>query len=204
MKVHSSRRLARLAFAYVMATISVFGVTVVIAPQSQAYSEQRYVVRVLDGDTVEMAKPGKTSGPVDTVRLVGVNTNEFGMCHWAAATARLTDLVDQKWVTLSADDPGSLAYDGRLLRFVEVDSTDVALTLIQDNLGFAFPSSIESGRNSDYLTASAHAAQSESGIWDDDACGTGPDQGASIRMVVDWDAPDLDEDPAEYSWDHAG
>ena len=113
------------ALATAFFLIAALATTIVVtAPPAGAYSASKYVTKVLDGDTFEVAKSG-TSGAVDTVRITGINTNETGTCHAQEATDRLKQMIEGEWVTLSADSSSSTAIDGRLLRFVDWSGVDV-------------------------------------------------------------------------------
>lgn len=83
------------------------------------------MVRVIDGDTVEIAAGQR-------VRIIGIDTPEVGACGSAAATAAMRRMVEGRKVELV--DPGSVqdtdAYD-RLLRFVVVDGEDVGFAQIR-------------------------------------------------------------------------
>lgn len=78
---------------------------------------QRLVVRVIDGDTIDVAVPGRT----ERVRLIGIDTPEVGDCHAKQATAKLASLILGKRVRLEADrSQGSRDRYGRLLRYVRM------------------------------------------------------------------------------------
>ena len=87
------------------------------------------VTRVVDGDTLEL-------GNGETVRLVGIDTPEVGECGYDAASAALARLVAGKQVRLGMSDEDRDRY-GRLLRYVDVGSTDAGLRQIQKGLAIA-------------------------------------------------------------------
>ncbi len=87
------------------------------------------VASVIDGDTLRLAD-GRT------VRLVGIDTPERGECGFEAATERLAALVRGEPVALGRSDEDTDRY-GRLLRYVDVDATDVGLELLRDGLAEA-------------------------------------------------------------------
>jgi endonuclease YncB( thermonuclease family) len=88
------------------------------------------VTEVVDGDTI------KVDG--QTVRLIGMDTPEIGRCGYDEATAAMGALVAGQVVTLTAvagrDDTDKY---GRLLRYVDVNGTDVGLREIDLGLGVA-------------------------------------------------------------------
>ena len=87
------------------------------------------VSRVIDGDTLELANG-------ETVRLVGIDTPERGECGFDAATANLERLVVGKRVRLGISDEDRDGY-GRLLRYVDVGTTDAGLRLVKNGRAVA-------------------------------------------------------------------
>jgi len=94
----------------------------------KAYSETeelpQTVVRVIDGDTFVLL-----NGRV--VRLIGINTPEYGQPYYEEATNKLAELVEGKNVTLEIDITNTDNY-GRLLRYVYVDDTFVNLIMVKE------------------------------------------------------------------------
>ncbi len=92
---------------------------------SVASSRTVTVERVTDGDTLELASGGR-------VRIIGIDTPEVGRCGFDAASNAMRRMVEGRRVELM--DPRSVqdtdTYD-RLLRFVEVDGTDVGYAQIK-------------------------------------------------------------------------
>lgn len=89
----------------------------------------RVVVRVVDGDTVEL-------GDGETVRLVGIDTPEVGECGYERAARRLEQLVLGRQVRLGESDEDRDGY-GRLLRYVDAGELDAGLQLIREGLAIA-------------------------------------------------------------------
>ena len=82
------------------------------------------VERVVDGDTVLL-----TTG--ERVRLIGIDAPEVGSCGFRAATDLLAGLVEGEAVVLT--NPASVQDTdkySRLLRYINLASTDVGLELI--------------------------------------------------------------------------
>ncbi len=88
------------------------------------------VVRVVDGDTVQVDISGKTY----TVRYIGINTPETNETCGADATNFNSQLVLGKWVRLEKDISETDRY-GRLLRYVYLNNVMVNNELIR--LGYA-------------------------------------------------------------------
>lgn len=100
------------------------------AETSSASQSGRFLVaRVIDGDTLEL---GNGQG----VRLVGIDTPERGECGFDKATANLARLVQGKTVTLTRSDENADHY-GRLLRYVNIGTTDAGLRLIKNGVAIA-------------------------------------------------------------------
>ena len=89
------------------------------------------VTHVVDGDTV-VIDSGKR------VRLIGVDTPERDTCGFAAATAAMRRMVEDRTVVLvNPDSVQDLDAYGRLLRFVDVGGRDAGLAQIRSGLGTA-------------------------------------------------------------------
>lgn len=97
--------------------------------RSRHASHTFLVSRIVDGDTLEL-------GNGETVRLVGIDTPEVGQCGYQAASDRLAALVLGRQVRLTVSDEDRDRY-GRLLRYVDVGSTDAGLRLIRSGLAIA-------------------------------------------------------------------
>lgn len=123
-----------LVLGLVVAAVVVTAVAVVLRPDAGAdggtAGEQGVVVGVVDGDTVDVAGVGR-------VRVIGIDTPERGECGFDEASDAVSTLVLGETVTLvpgAADDTDRY---GRLLRYVEVDETDVGLELLEAGLAQA-------------------------------------------------------------------
>ncbi|MDQ7024659.1 MAG: thermonuclease family protein [Anaerolineae bacterium] len=87
--------------------------------------ETAQVVRVIDGDTIDVNLNGETV----RVRYVGVNTPERDEPCYSEATAANRRMVDGQTVTLVRDSSNTDRYD-RLLRFIYVGDTFVNRELV--------------------------------------------------------------------------
>ena len=88
--------------------------------------ERALVVRVIDGDTIEI-------GTGQRVRYIGIDTPEVHPqveCYGLEAWARNRELVEGKVVRLEKDVSGTDRY-GRLLRYVHVDGLLVNAELVR-------------------------------------------------------------------------
>jgi len=118
------------------------------------------VVRVIDGDTIELA-----SG--ERVRYLGIDTPEtFGTeeCGGVEATALNRELVEGKKVTL-LQGPEDEDRFGRLLRYVFVDGTFVNAELVWQ--GWARPQSFHPDEQFRQVLVQlgVHAETTHSGGW---------------------------------------
>jgi endonuclease YncB( thermonuclease family) len=88
------------------------------------------VVQVIDGDTIEVSDGSR-------VRLIGIDTPERGACGWSQAGAALEAFVAGRAVTLVAGAANDTDRYGRLLRYVDVDGTDINLEMVRSGLAIA-------------------------------------------------------------------
>ena len=141
---------------------------------SQTDSTLYTVVKVRDGDTIEVEYQGK----VKAVRLVGidapesVNPRTSVECFGASASARLKQLVEGKAVGLESDDTqNDTDRYGRLLRFVFLNEADIGLQLITEGLAEeSLYSSTPHKYRETYLNAQDLARSTERGLWADGVC----------------------------------
>jgi hypothetical protein len=80
----------------------------------------------------------------------------------------------------------------RYWRWVSVNGTDVGTVLLNEGLAVPFPHFYEDAKNYTYMRVGTVAARKKIGIWDDNACGNGPDQDNLLRLWVQWDADGTD------------
>jgi endonuclease YncB( thermonuclease family) len=113
------------------------------------------VVDVIDGDTIDLEDGQR-------VRLIGIDTPEKGQCNYARAADRLSSLVAGRPVKLIAGARTDKDRYGRLLRYVEYQTKDVGLVLIDEGLARPRYDSTDGyghhPREEDYY---AHYAQAE-------------------------------------------
>jgi endonuclease YncB( thermonuclease family) len=88
------------------------------------------VTNIVDGDTLDVA-----SG--ERVRLIGIDTPERGECGYSEAADLLGWLVAGKSVILVAGARDDTDRYGRLLRYVELDGSDINLEMIRSGRAIA-------------------------------------------------------------------
>ena len=132
------------------------------APTAQVTSnlEEALIVRVIDGDTVEIEDG-------ERVRYIGIDTPESTTqheCFGDEATARNRDLVEGRVVVLETDVSNRDRF-GRLLRYVYVDGVMVNELLVLEGFANAsrFPPDVK--YQARFLDAQTAAREAEAGLW---------------------------------------
>ncbi|MCL4249241.1 MAG: thermonuclease family protein [Anaerolineae bacterium] len=94
------------------------------------------VTRVVDGDTIEVS----IAGNHDRIRLIGIDTPEYGRCYADEATARQVALTANQVVLLEADtSQDDRDKYGRLLRYVWLpDGRMVNAILVAEGYAFEY------------------------------------------------------------------
>jgi endonuclease YncB( thermonuclease family) len=174
--------------------LSVLLVLLVLAGTTQVsradVSQKGTVVRIADGDTVDVDVWGDgTTKPV-TIRNAGLQAMELGECHADAAKAAMSAAAMGKTVQLTSATSNTLSL-GRPVRFVDaVDGTtsvDTQLEVLRRGLALWLTIYPETWRTATYHRAMEEAASKRIGMWDDDACGYGPAQAARLKIWVNYD-----------------
>ena len=110
-----------------VAALALVGVGTTLLMQQRNTTDTAVVIRVIDGDTVEIEGGQR-------VRYIGIDTPEKGEYYFAEASQKNTELVLGKTVRLEKDASEVDRY-GRLLRYVYVDDLFVNAELV--HLGYA-------------------------------------------------------------------
>ncbi|NUT54655.1 MAG: lamin tail domain-containing protein, partial [Thermoleophilia bacterium] len=169
-----------------------------------------------DADTVYVDLDGDRSRKRYSVRITGINAMEQttyssrasarrGECHAVEATARLDQLLKaaRYKVRLYAQDPASRSRR-RLRRSIAVRVnhrwTDVGRVLLGEGHAIWLPNSREYAWNRDYSILQLRAQRAGLNLWDADACGIGPSEGAQVRLLVNWDADGDDNLDPNGEW----
>lgn len=123
------------------------------------------VVRVIDGDTVQV----RVDGREETVRYIGIDTPEpyrdaQPACYSQEATTRNTELVAGAEVQLVADTEDRDKYD-RLLRYVYVDEVFVNERLVAEGYATTLPIKPNTAYASSLRSAEAAAREQSLGLW---------------------------------------
>lgn len=134
-------------------------------------SESARVVRVIDGDTVELDSGEK-------LRYIGIDTpetvapNQPVGCFGKEATTRNRELVEGREVQLEMDVKNTDRY-GRLLRYVYIDDVMINELLVQEGFAIsnAYPPDIKYQDRFD--AAQLMAQQAAKGLWGE-TCASNP------------------------------
>jgi micrococcal nuclease len=134
------------------------------------------ISKVIDGDTYQVTKDGKT----DVIRVIGINSPETVdprkpvECFGKEASERAKSVLTDKKVRLEADDSqGDTDKYGRLLRYIFTEKgTDVGLWLIKDGYAYEYTYNLPYKYQSTYKDAQSQAKTNKSGLWSDGACVT--------------------------------
>ena len=111
-------------------------------------SEKISDITVIDGDTIELEDRQR-------VRLIGIDSTEFGQrCH-REGKEKLKELVEGKEIKLISDRQDKDKY-GRLLRYVYIDELSINLEMVMSGNAYA----IKMEPNTRYYEELSHA-QSE-------------------------------------------
>jgi micrococcal nuclease len=125
--------------------------------------ETAVVVRVIDGDTVELADGRR-------VRYIGVDTPEVagspkGEQPWGReASARNRELVEKKTVELQRGGRETDDF-GRILRYVYVEGTFVNAQLIAEGLGRAYSFEPGDRYRQIFVQLEQYARLTKKGMW---------------------------------------
>ncbi len=123
------------------------------------------LVRVLDGDSIEVERSGTT----EEVRLVGINAPERDECYDDAGRDALTFYLEAGPITLVVAGGEDTDRFGRLLRYVYAGDTPVAEEMLIS--GHANVLQGDHPRNDAFIALADEAASSQIGMWQPDACG---------------------------------
>lgn len=128
-----------------------------ISEESTEIPQDTLVVRVIDGDTVDMAGG-------ERVRLIGIDAPERGDAYYEVAATRLRELLQGKVVELRSDTADRDEY-GRLLRYVYLDGVLINELMVREGYATQFPYG-EDRMFQNEIAAAEDAAKAEGlGIW---------------------------------------
>jgi len=92
------------------------------------------VIKIIDGDTVDVRS---AAGTEERVRVIGIDTPERGECGFTEASTALSRITLNQQVTLVAGARDDRDRYDRILRYLDVGSTDAGLKQIEAGLAIA-------------------------------------------------------------------
>lgn len=116
------------------------------------------IVRVLDGDTVDVLETGNR---LTRVRLAGIDAPEKSQPFGQRSSQELSAMVAQRTVTVTAEDTDRY---GRLLGTVWLGATDVNAAQIRKGLAWVYRYHGKPAR-ADYAVLEAEARRHATGLW---------------------------------------
>lgn len=139
-------------------------IEVVESPQvghtdNETLKEEGVVKFVVDGDTFVMEDGRK-------VRLIGVDTPEFGRKYFGTAKQKMFELVFRKKVTLIRDVSEYDKY-GRILRYVYVGDKFVNLEMVEGGYARVLTIPPDVKYSKQFIDAQTKAREEKLGIWVD-------------------------------------
>ncbi len=163
------RRGSYLAALTAVAFCTVVGAACAFADATSAAASGRFthrgtVVRVVDGDTVDVSL---TSGKRERVRLIGIDATERGDCFASQASDRARSLAMGRKVVLRGD-PTQDTRDryGRLLAYVWLPGgKDLGYQLVAGGFAKVYVYRDAFQRHSAYRTAEQGAKAATRGLW---------------------------------------
>lgn len=126
------------------------------------------VVRVIDGDTIELANDQK-------VRYIGINTPEsidqrrVAQCFGKEATQKNRELILNKKIKLVKDVSETDKF-GRLLRYIYLDDLFINDYMVRQGYAFAttYPPDVKFAQQ--FREAEAEARNNQRGLWKPNVC----------------------------------
>ena len=104
--------------------------------QDSAATEKKFISKVIDGDTVVAEG--------DSIRLIGIDTDERGQPCYSEAKKRMEELALNKEAVLERESENKDQY-GRLLRYIFIGNENINLKMVKEGLAVArfYPENIK-------------------------------------------------------------
>jgi len=131
-----------------------------VAEIGRETSSRFRVIRIIDGDTVELAGRGR-------VRLLGIDTPEQGEPFYDSATAFLSEMALGKEACLRFDARKRDGY-GRLLAYLYIDTIFINGAILENGLGYLYlfrDNLRDETILSELLSAQRKAMEKSIGLW---------------------------------------
>jgi endonuclease YncB( thermonuclease family) len=175
----------------VCAVVGIAAAALVVSPPPASAStyEKVKVVRVLDGDTIDVDR--NHDGRIDArIRLLGIDAPEHGLCNFTAATNALKSLVRHKVVELRSQK-GRTGIMHRLERRVIVPiaggkKVDASTWMLERGWGVWMPREGEVTGSLQQHQAADRAAAAGLGWFNSTRCGTSYATGSTLTMQAEY------------------
>jgi len=133
------------------------------APPARVNREPCRLLGVTDGDTIVV----KYKGRQERVRLLRINTPEWGQPGFQESKEFLQELLQDKTIALEFERPGEIERDryGRLLCYVFADGKNINVELVRAGWSFFWTRYGEGRYGEAFRRAKAQARQTEAGLW---------------------------------------
>jgi micrococcal nuclease len=137
----------------------IFLIVVIFAylKESNGNVQTAMVVRVIDGDTIELSNG-------NIVRLIGINAPEKGSYYFEEAKTALKNLVENKTVKLEKDVNNNDKY-GRLLRYIFLGDKLINLELVKNGYAHVFIVKPDTKYKKELINAENEAKLKQLGLW---------------------------------------
>lgn len=150
------------------------GVAPTTVPSASPESETYSVVRVVDGDTIEV----EINGTKESIRFIGIDTPETVdprkpvQCFGREASAKTKSLLEGRSVRLEADSSqGERDKYNRLLRYVFLpDGTHINDLLIRQGYAHEYTYNLPYKYQAQFKQAEQEARAAKRGLWADGVC----------------------------------
>lgn len=134
--------------------------------QNESASEQVIVLRVVDGDTIEVQMK---DGSQERVRFIGIDAPETNGgnapdCYAQESADFLRGEIDKSTITLIPQPTDNRDKYKRLLRYVHTPTDDVGLKMIDLGLATSYPW-FNHPRKGEYKYAEDEAKRKNKGLW---------------------------------------
>ena len=146
-----------------------------LLPADQTYGERYYsVVKVIDGDTVNVSKDGETV----TLRLIGLDTPETVHpskpveCFGKEASDKAKAMLTGKQVRIEMDSSqGTYGKYGRTLAYVYLeDGTHFNKYMIEEGYGYEYTYDLPYKYQAEFKQAQQEAQVNKRGLWASNVC----------------------------------
>ena len=131
------------------------------------------VVRVVDGDTIEVYQDGK----IEKIRLIGVNTPETVdprkdvQCYGLEASVFLKKELLGQQVLLESDNSQQMKDTyGRLLRYAYLKGKNINQKIIEEGYGFEYTYKTPYKFQKEFKESEEKAKKEEKGLWNKSNC----------------------------------